>query len=119
WSGRQALPDMLLTLWTTSAYWALWQWLAVKRTLAAPLAGVCLGLATLSKGPVGFLLPALTVAVYLVVRREWSRLQGRELGLCVGAYLGTTLAWYLPALWHGGLSYAEATLLHHSVERYV
>jgi 4-amino-4-deoxy-L-arabinose transferase-like glycosyltransferase len=119
WSGRQALPDMLLTLWTTSACWALWQWVATKRPWAAPLAGTCLGLATLSKGPVGFLLPLFTVAAYLTVRRDGSRPRGQELWLCFGAFMATTLAWYLPALWQGGLSYAEATLLHHSVERYV
>lgn len=119
WSGRQALPDMLLTLWTTSAYWALWRWIMAKRPIAAPLAGVCLGLATLSKGPVGLLLPTLTIAVYLVVQPDRPRLRGRELGLCLATYATTTLAWYLPALWQGGLSYAQATLLHHSLERYV
>ena len=31
WSGRQALPDMLLTLWTTGAFWALWEWFSGKR----------------------------------------------------------------------------------------
>ena len=53
WSGRQALPDMLLTLWTTTACWAVWEWLAGMRRKAAIAAGACMGLATLSKGPVG------------------------------------------------------------------
>lgn len=119
WSGRQALPDMLLTLWTTSACWALWEWVAAKRPLAAPIAGICLGLATLAKGPVGFLLPALTTVAYVLLRQDWQKLRGRELLCCLGAFFGVALAWYLPALWQGGLPYAEATLLHHSVERYV
>jgi 4-amino-4-deoxy-L-arabinose transferase-like glycosyltransferase len=49
WSGRQALPDMLLTLWTTGASWALWAWLVANHRVAAPIAGLCMALATLTK----------------------------------------------------------------------
>jgi 4-amino-4-deoxy-L-arabinose transferase-like glycosyltransferase len=119
WSGRQALPDMLLTLWTTGAWWAWWEWMVAERWRAAPLAGLCMGLATLTKGPVGLLLPTLTAAAFSLVQKERRWLRWRELGWCGGAYLVVTLAWYLPAVGQGGLAYAEATLLHHSLERYV
>ena len=39
--------------------------------------------------------------------------------LCLGAFLGVTLAWFVPAVALGGLEYAQATVLHHSLERYV
>lgn len=119
WSGRQALPDMLLTLWITGACWALWQWLGANRRNAAILAGVCMGLATLTKGPVGFLLPALTGLAYLTLQRNWHSARPRESLLCVGSFLVTALTWYLPAVAQGGISYAQATLIHHSLERYV
>ncbi len=119
WSGRQALPDMLLTLWTTGACWALWEWVVVKRRTAPIIAGLCMGLATLTKGPVGLLLPTLSVLLYLTVRRHWPMLRGRDALLCLGAFLGVTLTWFLPAVGQGGLGYAKATLLHHSLERYV
>lgn len=119
WSGRQALPDMLLTLWTTGASWALWEWLVVDHRMAAPIAGLCMALATLTKGPVGFLLPSLATLGYLMVRGDWQRLQPRGVMLCLGAFLGVTLAWYLLAIWRGGLAYVQATLAHHTLERYV
>jgi 4-amino-4-deoxy-L-arabinose transferase-like glycosyltransferase len=119
WSGRQALPDMLLTLWTTGACWALWEWVNTKHPMAAPLAGLCMGMATLTKGPVGLLLPTLTTLTYLIVQRDWWTIRGRDLLSCVSAYLGVTLAWYLPAIGEGGLAYLQATLLHHTLERYV
>jgi 4-amino-4-deoxy-L-arabinose transferase-like glycosyltransferase len=119
WSGRQALPDMLLTLWTTGACWALWEWLAAKRRTAAIVAGLCMGLATLTKGPVGLVLPTLSGLLYLAVRRPWLMLRGRDALLGLGAFLGVTLIWFLPAVAQGGLEYAKATLLHHSLERYV
>jgi len=31
---------MLLTLWTTSACWAIWEWLVAKRRIAAIVAGL-------------------------------------------------------------------------------
>src|SRR5262245_38025613 len=119
WSGRQALPDMLLTLWTTSACWAIWEWLVATRRLAAIVAGLCLGLATLTKGPVGCVLPFLTALAYLAVRRHWKALWGRDGLLCLGTFLGVTLTWFVPAIAQGGMAYAQATLWHHTLERYV
>jgi 4-amino-4-deoxy-L-arabinose transferase-like glycosyltransferase len=115
WSGRQALPDMLLTLWTTSACWAIWEWLVAKRRIAAIVAGLCLGLATLTKGPVGCVLPILTALAYLTVRRHWKALWGRDGLLCLGTFLGVTLTWFVPAIAQGGMAYAQATLWHHTL----
>lgn len=121
WSGRQALPDMLLTLWTTGACWALCEWLTGKGRPAAVIAGVCMGLATLTKGPVGLILPTLSGLMYLTIRRHFLRpeLRVRDILMCGGAFLGVTLTWFVPAVAQGGLEYAQATLLHHSLERYV
>lgn len=119
WSGRQALPDMLLTLWTTGAFWALWEWFTGKHRQAVIAVGVCMGFATLTKGPVGVVLPSLFGLIYLLVRRQRPTLWGRDVLLCLGAFLGVTLSWFAPAVALGGLEYAQATLLHHSLERYV
>jgi 4-amino-4-deoxy-L-arabinose transferase-like glycosyltransferase len=119
WSGRQALPDMLLTLWTTGACWGFWTWLNARHRTGAIVAGLCMGLATLAKGPVGLLLPLLAATSYLVMQRRWAGVRGREAMLCLGAILVTTLPWYLPAVQRGGLSYVQATLMHHTLERYV
>jgi 4-amino-4-deoxy-L-arabinose transferase-like glycosyltransferase len=119
WSGRQALPDMLLTLWTTGACWALWECFAAKGRKAAIVAGVCMGLATLTKGPVGLVLPTLSGLIYLAVRGQWPKLWNWDALICLGVFLGVTLTWFVPAVAQGGLEYAQATLVHHSLERYV
>jgi 4-amino-4-deoxy-L-arabinose transferase-like glycosyltransferase len=119
WSGRQALPDMPLTLWTTAAMWALWEWLAGRGPAAAIAAGLCMGFATLAKGPVGMVLPTLCGLAYLVVGRPHPRGVGWEALLGFGAFCGLTLLWFVPAVALGGLEYARATLLHHTLERYV
>jgi 4-amino-4-deoxy-L-arabinose transferase-like glycosyltransferase len=119
WSGRQALPDMLLTLWTTGACWALWEWFSRQRRQGALIAGMCMGLATLTKGPVGVVLPALSGLTYLTVRCQLPKLWERNALMCLGAFLAVTLSWFAPAVAQGGMEYAQTTLLHHSLERYV
>jgi 4-amino-4-deoxy-L-arabinose transferase-like glycosyltransferase len=119
WSGRQALPDMLLTFWIIGACWALWEWGVAKRRSAALLAGLCMGLATLTKGPVGAVLPVLTMLLYLLVRGQWRVLYSVDTVACVGVFLGVVLSWFGPAIAQGGLAYVQATLLHHTLERYV
>jgi 4-amino-4-deoxy-L-arabinose transferase-like glycosyltransferase len=119
WSGRQALPDMLLTLWTTWAFCALWEWFADERPRAALVAGLCMGLATLTKGPVGLVMPALSGLIYLAVQRQLPKLWGQNALICLGAFLGVTLSWFVPAVVVGGSEYAQTTLFHQSLERYV
>jgi len=119
WSGRQALPDMLLTLWITGALWALWEWVVAKRRMAALVAGLCMGLATLTKGPVGVVLPVLILLFYVALRRQWRALGGVEILGSIAIFLGVVLSWFLPAIGQGGLAYVQATLLHHTLERYV
>ena len=69
----------------------------------------------------GVVLPALVGVIYLllVVRRQGLTLRGGDALLGLGAFLGVTLAWFMPVVALGGLEYAQATLLHHTFERYV
>lgn len=76
------------------------------------------GLATLTKGPIGLVLPALVVAVFVTVRGAWSR--RREvpwaLGLSVYALIG--LSWYAAeTLLHGG-TFVRAVLGYYGVGRF-
>ena len=77
-----------------------------------------MGLATLAKGPVGFLLPLLVCLTYLIAQRDWKRL--REMKLLPGMFLFLVIVglWYVPALIKGGKEYFGATLMHHTVERF-
>lgn len=59
------------------------------------LAGLFLGLAILTKGPVGLLLPILSLAVYMLVTRDWKVLSIIELGI-----LGLTAA-IVSSVWYG------------------
>lgn len=77
-----------------------------------------LGLATLAKGPVGAILPGLTVVVFLVVQRDLSFL--RQLHLVMGGIVVVIIAgaWYGLAVWEGGWDFFVKQILKENVLRF-
>lgn len=58
---------------------------------------IAFGAATLTKGPIGFLLPAMVIVSYLLATRNWSLLRRMELPLGIPLFLLTASSWYLLA----------------------
>lgn len=65
-----------------------------KRIIHVVLAGIFIGLAILTKGPVGLLLPLLTGVVYLMVSRNWKVISPSEVGVLAVMAAVTSFAWY-------------------------
>ncbi|MBU2825291.1 phospholipid carrier-dependent glycosyltransferase, partial [Acidithiobacillus ferrooxidans] len=95
---RAAVPDPLLILFVTIALVSylrgyLYPEKAERDYLIAYAA---MGLATLAKGPIGFLLPGLVIVVFLLLRRELPDLWRRgRLAWGIPLFLVVTLPWYL------------------------
>jgi 4-amino-4-deoxy-L-arabinose transferase-like glycosyltransferase len=91
--ARSAVTDMTLTCFITLGMLAAALYLESGRARHAALAGAAFGLATLTKGPVGLLLPGVALAAYAGLARR--RVVGRALlaGAC-GAAL-TAAPWYV------------------------
>lgn len=77
-----------------------------------------LALATLAKGPVGFILPLLVGFVYLVVQKDWNGIKRMKLIQGMILFIIIVLAWYLPALLKGGKEYFNETIMLHTVDRF-
>jgi 4-amino-4-deoxy-L-arabinose transferase-like glycosyltransferase len=77
-----------------------------------------MALATLAKGPIGFILPLLASLVYLTIQRDWKGIKGMKLLPGMILFIIIVLAWYLPALLKGGEDYFNETLFRHSVSRF-
>ena len=97
WLARSGHIDMLLTLLVTAALLSFYRWYAGGGRLHLVVFYACLALATLAKGPVGMALPLMTALCFLLVRKEWSRINQMRLYVGLPAALGVVLAWYLPA----------------------
>lgn len=123
WYARQGHPDQFLTAGVATAC------LGLYRSFGAPpgprrqgwiaLAYAAMGLAVLSKGLLGLLLPLLAGAAYLAATGPW-RVVPRRLGLWPGLLVcvGVVLAWYGPAVARHGVGYLHETLVHQHLERY-
>ena len=107
--GRMALTDATLALFTTLAAYAFMRgwWAPPPRGRWYALGWVAAGLAALTKGPVGLLLPLAGVLVYLGIagglRQAWREawpLRGLALLLLVA------LPWYVAMFWLHGWDYA-------------
>ncbi len=74
---RTARVDMTLAFFITTAL-LLFLWIHHRGASALRLVGLwlCLALATLAKGPIGFVLPALIVVVYALVLPAWGEGRG-------------------------------------------
>jgi 4-amino-4-deoxy-L-arabinose transferase-like glycosyltransferase len=95
--SRMALTDSPLIFLTTLSLFSFWLGFQghERERWWRWLFYIAMGLATLAKGPVGFLVPLLTVALFLTLTRQWSRFwhQGSPL---TGALLFAAIAlpWY-------------------------
>jgi len=107
--GRMALTDATLALWSTVAGYAFMRgwWGSAPRGGWYAAAWIATGLAALTKGPVGLLIPLGGVLAYLALasglRQAWREawpLRGLALCLLVAA------PWYAAMFWLHGWDYA-------------
>lgn len=92
--ARAATPDAPLLLCTVLAFWAFWSGQRQGgRGWWHATAAAC-GWAVLTKGPVGVVLPALVVVMYLAWQRELRRLWDVRLITAAGVFLLVAGPWY-------------------------
>jgi len=115
--STRANIDSTLTFFTTASLLCFIHW---YRSRGPSIYGLYVGmaLATLTKGPVGFLLPLLVCLVFLIVQKDWKAIKGMKLLPGMLLMLVVVLSWYVPAVLKGGSSYLQDTLFKHSIARY-
>jgi len=77
-----------------------------------------MALATLVKGPVGFILPLLVSLIYLGAQRDWKGIKGMKLLPGMVLMIVIVLSWYVPAAWKGGKDFLNQTLMVHTIDRF-
>jgi 4-amino-4-deoxy-L-arabinose transferase-like glycosyltransferase len=97
--ARFVIFDMTLTLLVTVALVSFWFYESggfVSRRLAI-LLFASMGVATITKGPVGFLLPLLTILAFQALRGRFRDLKRLHWGLGAVVFLAATLPWFVAA----------------------
>jgi len=121
WSASEARVDMVFAVCCTLSLAGFWVWYGGGRRAGAARALCYLGAAcaVLAKGPVGLVLPALVIAVFLVWQRDLralARLWSWPLAATVVLIDG---GWYALAIRAGGRDFVAVQLLHENVDRFL
>ena len=105
--------DPLLAFWTTLAL--LLFYCGYEKQKGAGkyfiLSYVSMGCALLTKGPVGFAIPLITIALFLVLKRDFSKIKDIALGKGILIILGMLALWLAPACILGGGEYSQNIIL--------
>lgn len=102
-AAREARVDMALTFVLLCSFvFFLYQYKNGGGRIKAILLGVLLGLATLAKGPLGFVLPSFTFLTFLCWKRHLTFLKQLKPITVISTCAAVAGSWYLLALWQGG-----------------
>ena len=117
--GRAAAMDMLLAA-LVSASIGLFGLaaLGIAGRLAIPAAFACAGLATLAKGPLGLLLPAIVAVAYISAARDRALLRRLASPVPWLVFLAVAGPWYALVLHAQGRAFVDTFLLDHNLQRF-
>ena len=117
--ARVGVADMLLAACISGTLLAFF-WARVRSSSKACLLSFALAaLAVLAKGPVGIVLPALVVGVFLWVTRSWkAALKELPLGTGLGLFAAITLPWYGLVIYANGWRFVQEFIGYHNLYRY-
>lgn len=101
-AGINCRVDMVNTAFMVGALFLMFRWWERGKHTMPWLAILCMSGATLTKGPVGMLLPCAVMGVFMLIQREslWSTVW--RLGLTALLSLVLPLCWYYAAYLQGG-----------------
>ena len=119
--GRMALPDLPLTFFITLAIWA--GLVATLNEERRPrkwvlLAALGLALGFLTKGPVGFIIPALVVVPILFIERRSVALSPADILVALLVIVAVAAPWYVVMWMRHGTEYLQGFFLGDNLERF-
>ena len=119
--ARLSLPDLPLAFFISVAIWATL--VALFDRPPRPrrwylLAGAAAGLAFLTKGPLGLLIPALVVAPPFILERGWRRVRWMDAALAVAVCLAVSVPWYAAMTLEHGTRYLRGFFVGDNLERF-
>lgn len=113
--------DMLMCMFIVLALWTFYKMYTGEgaRKSDSVMLPVWIFLALFTKGPVGLLMPPLSIAVFLAVKRDWKGF-GKYLGLKTWGIIAVLAAIWIGCVWlEGGQEYINNLLVKQTVGRAV
>lgn len=90
-----------------------------KEAIFVCLAACSLALAVLTKGPIGLLLPALSLVIFLCCYRSFRLLQGKNILLSAAVFTTIGLPWFVANFQVQSMNYFDSMFLHENLQRFI
>ncbi len=115
-----AMPDIVLTFFITASLIAFYEGYNEKSKKFYLLAFLFSGFATLTKGPVGLVLPGLIAIIYLILRRDLTKTI-KEIPWFSGflIYSAVVLPWYGAIFYKHGYEFFKEFIIFHNIHRFL
>ena len=117
--SRLAVFDTVLLAWMLLAMYAFVRAYARGRRGDYLLFFLFTGLATLTKGPIGLLLPALTIVPFVTLRRSWHRWREVPWAAGLALYAVVGLSWYAVETWLHGREFVSLVFGYYGLGRFL
>jgi 4-amino-4-deoxy-L-arabinose transferase-like glycosyltransferase len=123
-SATEARVDMVFAACVTLSLVAFFFWYRDRGRTARAVCYLAAAAAVLAKGPVGVVLPALVIVVFvarewLTRRVTWSTIAALWSWRLAAAVVAIDAGWYLLAYWSGGREFLELHLVRENTDRFL
>jgi 4-amino-4-deoxy-L-arabinose transferase-like glycosyltransferase len=116
--SRLAVFDTVLLAWMLLAVWAFYRGYATRRRAEYVRFFLFAGLATLTKGPIGLVLPGLVLIAFVGLRRAWASLRDVPWGAGLAVYAAVGLSWYAAQIAMHGRAFVSSNFGYYTLHRY-
>jgi 4-amino-4-deoxy-L-arabinose transferase-like glycosyltransferase len=118
-SGTEARVDMLFAALIGAAVASWYLWYRSGREFARAGTYLSAALAVLTKGPAGFVIPALIIVCFLALAGDLRSLFKFFSWPWVLIAVGIVAGWYLAAYQHGGTAFWHKQIIYENVDRFL
>lgn len=115
---RLAVPDPYFIFFTVTGLLCGFVWLSSQRQRYLYLAAASLALASLAKGPVAVVLPAISFIAFALYRRKWKTVFTPHLLVAALLFGLIALPWYLLVDHATGGAWTQSFFMDHNVNRF-
>lgn len=117
--ARACVTDMVLAVFIAFGFLFFFYGYLRKKRYPYIVASVFFALATLTKGPIGLLLPGVVLVIFLIVMKDLKRIATMPLIGCVAAFILTAFPWYIVAYKLHGRAFIDAFFGFQNVTRFL
>jgi 4-amino-4-deoxy-L-arabinose transferase-like glycosyltransferase len=116
--SRLAVFDTVLLAWMLLAVHAFYRGYETRRGIDYLWFFLFAGLGTLTKGPIGLVLPGLVITAFVSLRRGWRRWREVPWGPGLAIYALVGLSWYAAQIVLHGQAFVSSNLGYYTLHRY-